>query len=206
MTKLQREARWYVYALSDPRDGAVFYVGKGSGARMHQHEKDAEKPSVRSRKADRIREIVGGGLSVYKSVVAQFWDEQAAYDHETDLIEEIGLVNLTNVLPGGQMAWQRRMDDRATRKLKPLYTLFEKDAGHLLHRFAQWFKAGGHEGSKFSFTANRPEFKIHAELSAFVYNEFMPDLWKQVKEDARALEVFTERIRPFGIEVQHVGA
>lgn len=55
-----------------------------------------------------------------KEFLAFFCDEQAAYDHETDVIDEIGLANLTNVLPGGQKAWERRQKERAERRPAPI--------------------------------------------------------------------------------------
>jgi hypothetical protein len=207
---MEKAARWYVYELRDPRDGEVFYVGKGTGHRMHQHEKDAANEAIHpSKKINRIRGIVSAGAEVQKRVLAQFWDEQAAYDHETDLIEEIGLANLTNILPGGQKAWERRQRARAEsrRKEKPTIELHEQLSGpgtkELLSRFAEWFKAGGHKGKTFAFTAVDPRFKVNATLSSVVYNEFMPRMWRYIQDDARALSVFAERIRPFGVEVQH---
>ncbi len=35
--------RYYVYALSDPRNGRVFYIGKGIGDRINAHTRDAGK-------------------------------------------------------------------------------------------------------------------------------------------------------------------
>jgi hypothetical protein len=34
---------FYVYELIDPRDGKVFYVGKGKGERAWQHEIDVRR-------------------------------------------------------------------------------------------------------------------------------------------------------------------
>lgn len=114
---LKSEATWYVYKLIDPRCGSVFYVGKGSGLRIDQHEKDAASAKRSfAKKLLRIKEIWAAGLAVQKAMAAFFWDEQAAYDHETDLIESIGLSNLTNVLPGGQTAWERRKAERKARR------------------------------------------------------------------------------------------
>ena len=91
---------YYVYELVDPRDGKPFYIGKGKGERMHQHEREAAR-GVYSRKCERIREIVAAGMKVEKSVLARYAIETDAYDAERLLIEQIGLENLTNVVPGG---------------------------------------------------------------------------------------------------------
>jgi hypothetical protein len=145
---------------------------------------------------------------VQKAVCAEFWDEQAAYDHETDLIEKIGLANLTNVLPGGQKAWTNRRDERATRKLaepKPLHVWLDSGAPQmrtLYQRFSEWLRAGMHEnGMKVKVSASNPAFRINAMVTEAVYNEMLPMMWGRIKADAKAREVFCRRIQPFGIQV-----
>ncbi|MBA4247279.1 MAG: hypothetical protein C0444_03170 [Microbacterium sp.] len=57
--------RFYVYALRDPRDGRVFYVGKGKGARINSHVIEAGKgPSSERAKLRTINEIEGSGHQV----------------------------------------------------------------------------------------------------------------------------------------------
>ena len=46
-----------VYALADPRDKKVFYVGKGNGDRLFAHFREAEDDNRSSSKVRRIREI-----------------------------------------------------------------------------------------------------------------------------------------------------
>lgn len=99
--------RYYVYTLTDPRDGAVFYVGKGCGSRINAHEREAN--TVDSPKCRRIRDIWAAGQSVAKSKIAYFASERAAYAYEARLIAE--LPGLTN---GGATAkqpipWQRQL-------------------------------------------------------------------------------------------------
>lgn len=116
---------FYVYTLADPRDGTVFYVGKGCRGRLDQHEKEA-RCGVHSRKCERIRQIEVAGQSIVKVRIAQFEDEQEAYDFETEEIARIGLANLTNVMPGGQRAWLDRQRLAAERKAKKDSALAEK--------------------------------------------------------------------------------
>ena len=49
---------FYVYALQDPRDNRVFYVGKGKDERILQHVAEAGKnPKSEKAKLKRIQEI-----------------------------------------------------------------------------------------------------------------------------------------------------
>lgn len=91
---------YYVYELIDPRDGKVFYVGKGCRGRIDQHEQEARK-GRQSRKCDVIRAIEASGLTLTKRKVTHYGNEQDAYDAEADLVEFYGLANLTNVVSGG---------------------------------------------------------------------------------------------------------
>ena len=43
---------YYVYALIDPRDNRIFYIGKGKGNRIFQHAKDALYDEDKSLKLD----------------------------------------------------------------------------------------------------------------------------------------------------------
>ncbi len=89
----------YVYELIDPRDGVVFYVGKGKAKRYTHHEKEARK-GKRSRKCALIRDIIEAGLSYDVRIVSRHSTAAAAYAAEAVHIEKLGLCALTNVTPG----------------------------------------------------------------------------------------------------------
>lgn len=91
---------FYVYELIDPRDGLVFYVGKGKGDRYRHHECEAKK-GKRGPKCDRIREIWETGRTVRHNIYSRHQDEDDAYNAEADRIDALGLENLTNQIPGG---------------------------------------------------------------------------------------------------------
>lgn len=129
---------FYVYELIDPRNGNVFYVGKGKGKRAWAHEKEAAR-GIPSYKCNKIRAIKKLGLKIQYNIVCHFEDEDLAYDAEINRIKEIGIDNLTNVLPGGRrytpteedLAEQKRIkferaelarqlrEDRKNHKVKP---------------------------------------------------------------------------------------
>lgn len=94
--------RFYVYALSDPRDGSTFYIGKGQKRRAWQHEIDARK-GREGRKADRIREIIESGHSPRVEILKRFNDEVEAYIYEASLIKK-NRASLLNIAHGGRGA------------------------------------------------------------------------------------------------------
>lgn len=95
----------YVYALVDPRDSSVFYVGKGTGRRMYQHEREVMRGKVsNAAKASRIAEILAAGLRVACKVLAVFGNDAAAFKAERAFIaEHAGLTN-ANAGGGGSVA------------------------------------------------------------------------------------------------------
>ena len=93
--------RFFVYDLIDPRSGETFYVGKGCGNRPQQHMAEA-RAGKKSKKCRLIREIESAGERVNVRIVSRHEVEEDAYAHEVERIAEIGLENLTNVLPGGR--------------------------------------------------------------------------------------------------------
>lgn len=95
------DPKYYVYTLAYP-DGKVFYVGKGCGQRIDDHERVARKRYgilKNMTKVNIIREIWASGEDVLKKKLAHFETEEQAYEYESALI--FFLLNLTN---GGEGA------------------------------------------------------------------------------------------------------
>jgi len=91
--------RFYVYFLIDPRNDRVFYVGKGSGGRIYEHERnviamrDGETPAT----IKRIREILECGERVCHYVASRFEYESDAYYYEERMIKKFSHPGLTNI-------------------------------------------------------------------------------------------------------------
>jgi uncharacterized protein len=100
---------WHVYALRDPRDGAVFYAGKGIGNRIYQHARQVRKLAGQSSdqlNLARIRDIHDAGLEVRVEIIRhRIPDEKSAYEVEAAVIDSLALMgsDLTNLV-GGQGA------------------------------------------------------------------------------------------------------
>ena len=77
----------YVYALVDPRDNRIFYVGKGTGNRVYQHAQAALTDDSKNLKLSTIREIKGLGLDVKYYIIRHNLSEQEAYLVESSIID-----------------------------------------------------------------------------------------------------------------------
>ena len=91
--------KFYVYELRDEH-GAPFYVGKGTGRRLHIHERRA-KAGHNSHCANKIRQILRRGSKVANAVMFETDDEAAAFAEERRLIALYGRATLTNKTDGG---------------------------------------------------------------------------------------------------------
>lgn len=93
--------KYYVYTLSDPRDGAIFYVGKGCNKRGEMHVKEwLAGKVVNAEKFKRIDAIMRAGHEPKITIIESGLEESAAYKRERKLIRSIGIENLTNMSPG----------------------------------------------------------------------------------------------------------
>lgn len=90
---------FYVYALASPA-GKIFYVGKGAGGRIHDHEAEA-RGSCLCEKCEHIRAIWRSGKDIRKTIIFDTKDEQEALDYECQTIAEIGRKGLFNRTNGG---------------------------------------------------------------------------------------------------------
>lgn len=95
---------FYVYALIDPRDEKVFYIGKGTGNRVFSHEYESGKSrNSEKQKLLKIQEIENSGFSVKRLIVNWGLTENEAFVAEASLInllKYIGDVQLTNDVSG----------------------------------------------------------------------------------------------------------
>lgn len=91
--------RFYVYILARP-DGTPFYIGKGSGRRVFDHDTEA-RSGCKCHKCNVIRKIWRNGGEVQRYTVFTTDSEQEAYAHEAELIDLHGRANLANGTDGG---------------------------------------------------------------------------------------------------------
>lgn len=88
---------WYVYLYVDPRNGQVFYVGKGKAQRVLAHlSAEAESEKVRT-----IVSLRSAGLEPRLEVLTHgLADEETAFRVEAAVIDALGLERLTNEVRG----------------------------------------------------------------------------------------------------------
>ena len=114
---------YYVYALMDPRNNEIFYIGKGKNNRYLDHIKDIkelekehslQKKGINPNKTRKIKEIVELGYELKYKFIAENLTENEAFVLEEVLIERFGrevLKNgkLLNLEPGGKWEYPKLM-------------------------------------------------------------------------------------------------
>ena len=93
--KVKEALGYYVYALVDPRNSKIFYIGKGKENRVFQHAKgaledileDALSENAPNLKLDTIRSIISEGKKVAYYIIRHNLEEKEAYLVESTLID-----------------------------------------------------------------------------------------------------------------------
>lgn len=125
LTAKQEDRRFYVYHLIDPRDGSVFYVGKGTGNRVSQHVRNAVRGRVdNAPKHKRIMQIIRSGHAVIERVVADKMTERAAFQIERQMIAEMRECGITNI-SGGSVSNIEKAHQQACESLRRIKTFDE---------------------------------------------------------------------------------
>lgn len=103
-------AKFYVYVLARPdkpspegwpHQDCPFYVGKGTGRRIREHENEARRGHL-CFKCQVIRKVWNSGGQIDKYIMLETDDEQEAFAYEVKLIALYGKENLTNLTGGGR--------------------------------------------------------------------------------------------------------
>ena len=106
---------YYVYGLIDPRNRKIFYIGKGTGNRIFEHELESqENPESEKLKLKMIVEIKAAGLEVEKVIINCNLTEAEAFAAEASLINAFNYVEdtrLTNIVAGHHSAEALTVDD-----------------------------------------------------------------------------------------------
>lgn len=196
----QQPAIWYVYELIDPRNGQVFYVGKGKGNRINEHEAEA-KTDHPSYKCNKIRSIWAAGHKVVKQKVAMFWDEEAAYQHEEDRIAEIGLDNLTNIIGGGRRkditySLPKRVTIKKAKVAVPMDVCWT-----VLRRFTGWLAFWLRRPSDKSQIIVNGKSALQGALTECFVNVILPIAWKRIIADPNNHAELQELLRPWNINL-----
>ena len=101
----ERLGPYFVYALVDPRDKQIFYIGKGKGVRPAEHGVEAmlvadKARSTQSAKQAKINSIRAVDQEPEIEIMRHGLREDEALSVEAALIDCLGLDNLTNAVQG----------------------------------------------------------------------------------------------------------
>lgn len=122
---------FYVYGLIDPRTDKIFYIGKGKGNRVFEHEIESlNSPYSDKLKLKTISEIKKEGLEV-KIIINSNLTEDEAFASEAALINAFNYVfdiGLTNIVSGHHSSEALTVDD--FEKINGAIELREEDVHH----------------------------------------------------------------------------
>lgn len=79
--------KYYVYALVNPKDNMPFYIGKGVGNRVFEHQNLSIKEKGDSLKLDFIKSLAESDVLINHVIIRHGLDEKEAFEVEASLID-----------------------------------------------------------------------------------------------------------------------
>jgi hypothetical protein len=147
---------FYVYVLIDPRNGRIFYVGKGTGNRCFSHVVEARRTDADVvddyKKLDQIREIEAAGRQVRIDVLRHGLGEREAFLVESAAIDALGLTYLTNRAVGHDAVSRGRMSVDDVNALYAAPVTIDPAYRVVLIRINRGFRRGMGEGDLYEVT------------------------------------------------------
>lgn len=145
---------YYVYCLIDPRDGEMFYIGKGTGNRVFMHVQDSLTTTRSTDKLDRIRDIHDAGYEVTHVIHRHGMSEEAAFEVEAALIDLHP--ELTNAVRGHGA-------DRGPKSIKQINEMYDAEIADIDGLKVLMIKINNSYGKMDAIDATCFSWKISAE-------------------------------------------
>jgi len=128
--------RYYVYALIDPRDNKIFYIGKGTGNRVFAHVNDSIECETETDKLNTIRAILNLGMEVKHYIIRHGLDEDDAFTIESAMIDFLTFSEFSTVasitnLVSGHNQWDKGI--KTVHEIEGLYACERLSTDDIAH-------------------------------------------------------------------------
>lgn len=110
------QLKHYVYALIDPRDKEIFYIGKGQNNRAFSH-LSRDNSTEEAEKISKICEIRAAGYEPRVDILRYGLSNEEAHTIESTLIDAFGLEKLANIVRGHGAQFGRQTASEVERLL-----------------------------------------------------------------------------------------
>lgn len=196
---------YYVYLLIDPRDGKIFYVGKGKGNRVFNHAFCAIEFEDGSEKLEIIRAIQSEGKYVQYYIVRHGLTEKEAFLVESVFIDFLSYEKFKSIacisnIAAGHHQWYKGI--KTAKELEVLYAckpLLLQDVKHnlLIININKTYKRNNelhpniYEATRKSWVLSEQKIKkidfVLGEFRGIIRAVFKPEKWIRLDNSNRIM-------------------
>jgi hypothetical protein len=218
------ELKYYVYALLDPRDNKIFYIGKGKSNRIFAHLNGALENPDESYKINTIKEIIAEGKKVKHLVLRHgLENEKTAFQIESSIIDLLTFPDfkhhskITNIV-SGQHSWDKGiMNVNEVESLYAAKPLKLKEIFHnlLLININKTYQPGisPYDATRRNWKLSEQRIKkidfVCGEYKGIIRGIYKPEKWFYLPERKRryfeGTEVTDEKILKLYLNKAYVG-